>query len=165
MLPDLHGATPWRQSLSPLFGERRGQTCLVRDICPWFYERFGSYKQGTNFRAWIYRILHNTFLTTQTGLKAQVSLDDDDRVIEPETDTTPESILLAQAAQETVRQALEELPLKSREVILLCDMEEMSYEEIAQTLAIPIGTVMSRLSRARRAMRALLAAKLQGGIR
>ena len=62
-----------------------------------------------------------------------------------------------------VQQALEELPVHFREILLLCEVEEMSYQEIAETLAIPTGTVMSRLSRARKALRGLLAAKLQGG--
>ena len=52
--------------------------------------------------------------------------------------------------------------MKFREIILLCDLEEMSYQEIGETLGIPLGTVMSRLSRARKAMRELLTAKLQG---
>jgi RNA polymerase sigma-70 factor (ECF subfamily) len=142
--------------------DRAAAEDLVQETYMKALKGFPSYKQGTNFRAWIYRILHNTFLTSQTGLKTQLSLDDEDTLAEPETDRTPESILLARAEQETVQRTLEELPLKFREVILLCDMEEMSYEEIAQTLAIPIGTVMSRLSRGRRAMRTLLSAKLHG---
>lgn len=129
---------------------------------------FSSFKQGTNFRAWIYKILRNTFLTSQAGLKASASISidsDDDQAIEPITAETPESALLARAEQETIQQALEELPLKFREIILLCDSEELSYQEIGETLAIPMGTVMSRLSRARRAMRELLRAKLQRGTR
>ena len=58
--------------------------------------------------------------------------------------------------------ALRELPVLYRDAVVLCDLEEMSYQEIGQTLGIPIGTVMSRLSRARKAMRELLAANLQG---
>jgi RNA polymerase sigma-70 factor, ECF subfamily len=54
---------------------------------------------------------------------------------------------------ELVQSAIEELPVYSREVLLLCDLEEMSYQEIADTLSIPIGTVMSRLSRARKTLR------------
>ncbi len=142
--------------------DRAAAEDLVQEAYMKALKGFPSYQQGTNFRAWIYRILHNTFLTSQTGLKAHLSLDDDEVLIEPEAATTPESILLVRAEQETVRKTLEELPLKFREVILLCDMEEMSYDEIAQTLAIPIGTVMSRLSRARCAMRSLLAVKMQG---
>jgi RNA polymerase sigma-70 factor (ECF subfamily) len=61
--------------------------------------------------------------------------------------------------------ALEELPVKFREIVLLCDVEEMSYQEIAATLNIPIGTVMSRLSRARKTLRELLASRAQGASR
>ena len=63
---------------------------------------------------------------------------------------------------ETIQNALEKLPVKFREIILLSDWEEMSYQEISETLGIPTGTVMSRLSRARKAMRELLAANYRG---
>lgn len=125
---------------------------------------FSSFQQGTNVRAWMYKILRNTFLTTKAGLKVSVSLDSDgdDKPAEPAVTETPESVLLARVELETIQSALEKLPVKFREIILLCDLEEMSYQEIGQTLGIPIGTVMSRLSRARKAMRELLSAKLQG---
>ena len=61
--------------------------------------------------------------------------------------------------------ALQQLPVAYREIILLCDVEEMSYREIAEALSIPMGTVMSRLARARKAMRQLLAGKVQGAYR
>ncbi len=133
---------------------------LVQETYMKALKGFPSFEQGTNFRAWIYRILRNTFLTTKAGLRASafVSMDSDDTPIEPGTDETPELLLLARVEQETIRQALEELPLNFREVILLCDLEEMSYQEIGLALSIPIGTVMSRLSRARKAMRKLLSA-------
>jgi RNA polymerase sigma-70 factor (ECF subfamily) len=119
---------------------------------------FGSFRQGTNFRAWIYRILRNTFLNSRRGLKSEsVSLDDEaSDVVEPVARGTPESILMAGIDAQRIQDALERLPVPYREVILLCEVEEMSYLEIAETLAIPVGTVMSRLSRARRAMRELL---------
>jgi RNA polymerase sigma-70 factor, ECF subfamily len=128
---------------------------LVQETCLKAMKGFGSFRQGTNFRAWMYRILRNTFLTSRTGLKAvTVSLDsDEDNTAEPIANSTPESILLASVDQQAIQRALEELSVQFREVILLCDVEEMSYQEISETLAIPIGTVMSRLSRARRAMR------------
>jgi RNA polymerase sigma-70 factor (ECF subfamily) len=136
---------------------------LVQETCMKAIKGFPSFQQGTNFRAWIYRILRNTFLTSQTGLKAHLSLDsDEDGPIEPSTPETPESYLLARLESETIQTALKELPVNFREIILLCDLEEMSYQEIALALGIPIGTVMSRLSRARKAMRILLAGKLQG---
>jgi RNA polymerase sigma-70 factor (ECF subfamily) len=120
---------------------------------------FSSFQQGTNFRAWIYRILRNTFLTSKTGLKVVATIDlDDETAAEPAYQVTPESLLLARVATETLQRALESLPMHFREIILLCDLEEMSYQEISQALGIPIGTVMSRLSRARKAMRTLLAA-------
>jgi RNA polymerase sigma-70 factor (ECF subfamily) len=126
---------------------------------------FASFQQGTNLRAWMYRILRNTFLTSRTGLRAKMTepLDlDDDPAALPVTSDTPESVLLTRADQQAVQDALERLPVRFREVILLCDMEEMSYQEIAEALAVPIGTVMSRLSRARKSMRDLLAAKMHG---
>jgi RNA polymerase sigma-70 factor (ECF subfamily) len=138
---------------------------LVQETYMKALKGFASFQQGTNFRAWIYRILRNTFLTSQAGLKASLSFDTDDSLDEPETGITPESALLAKARQATIQSALEELPVNYREVILLCDLEEMRYHEISQTLGIPIGTVMSRLSRARKAMRRLLATKLQGATR
>jgi RNA polymerase sigma-70 factor (ECF subfamily) len=107
--------------------------------------------------------LRNTFLTSQAGLKADVSLDEDDAAgLEPATDETPESILLARVESETLQAALKELPVHYREIVLLCDLEEMSYQEISLSIGVPIGTVMSRLSRGRGAMRKLLAARLQG---
>jgi RNA polymerase sigma-70 factor (ECF subfamily) len=124
---------------------------------------FSSFQQGTNFRAWMYRILRNTFLTSKTGLKTAATVDiDDESSLEPATEETPESVLLARVKTETIQQALEALPVLFREIILLCDLEEMSYQEIGQALGIPMGTVMSRLSRARKAMRTLLIARKEG---
>jgi RNA polymerase sigma-70 factor (ECF subfamily) len=128
---------------------------LVQESCMKALRGFSSYRQGTNFRAWIYRIMRNTFLTSRTGLKhAPLSLDDDEAgIVEPQASGTPESLLLADADQQAIQSALEALPLHFREVLLLCDVEEMSYQAISEALAVPIGTVMSRLSRARKAMR------------
>ena len=126
---------------------------------------FHSYQPGTNFRAWMFRILKNTFLTSRTGLKASlmVSLDsDEDESLLPTTKETPESIFIERSNQELVQEAIAELPLNFREVVLLCDMEGMSYQEIAHALFIPIGTVMSRLARARNTLRMGLTRKLPG---
>src|SRR6516164_2734880 len=124
---------------------------------------FASFQQGTNFRAWMYRILRNTFLTSRSGLsvKMTVPLDHEEDAIGRPADT-PEAVLLARVDQEMVRSALERLSVQFREVIVLCDMEEMSYQEIAEIAGIPIGTVMSRLSRARKSMRELLVEKMRG---
>lgn len=149
-----------------LAGDRAAAEDLVQETYLKAYRGFASYQQGTNFRAWIYRILRNTFLTSQAGLNAMASLDDDnEKVPEPETADTPETILLATREQEKIVVALEALPVHYREVILLCDLEDMSYQEISQALGIPMGTVMSRLSRARGAMRRLLADRAEGASR
>jgi RNA polymerase sigma-70 factor (ECF subfamily) len=66
---------------------------------------------------------------------------------------TPETILIECSNRQLVQRAIEELPAHFREVLLLCEVEEMSYQQIAEILSIPIGTVMSRLARARRAIR------------
>jgi len=136
---------------------------LVQETFMKGLKSFSSYKQGTNFRAWMYRILRNTFLTSQAGLKADVSLDSEENApLEPSSSETPESALLARVDNEAIQAALKELSVDFREIILLCDFEEMSYQEISLSIGIPIGTVMSRLSRARRAMRTLLASRLHG---
>jgi RNA polymerase sigma-70 factor (ECF subfamily) len=146
-----------------LVRDRASAEDLVQETYMKALRGFPSFRPGTNFRAWIYRILRNTFLTSRAGLNASLSLDDADEPLpEPADLHTPESILLVRAEQDQVRRALESLPLPAREIILLCDFEEMSYSEIGQALGIPPGTVMSRLSRARKAMRTLLAAQMEG---
>jgi RNA polymerase sigma-70 factor (ECF subfamily) len=132
---------------------------LVQETYVKALKGFGAFQAGTNFRAWMYRILRNTFLTSRTGLAAArtvpLEAEDEEQGIAVARET-PESILLEHAAQERIQAALEKLPAIFREVLLLCEVEEMSYQEIAETLEVPIGTVMSRLYRARRALRATL---------
>ncbi|HEY1263029.1 MAG TPA: sigma-70 family RNA polymerase sigma factor [Terriglobales bacterium] len=135
---------------------------LVQETYAKALRGFSSFQPGTNFRAWMYRILRNTFLTSRTGLKANVPLEFDDDSEPAAGSPTPESVLIGRAQQELVQQALEGLPVQFREILLLCEVEEMSYQEIAETVGIPIGTVMSRLSRARRALRERLQRKMAG---
>ena len=137
---------------------------LVQETYAKALKGFRSFKPGTNFRAWIYQILRNTFLTSRTGLKSAATMPlelEDDAQNTLALRDTPESILLQRSDQQLVQQALGRLPVPYREVLLLCEFEEMSYQEISATLAIPMGTVMSRLSRARRALRESVQA-LQG---
>jgi RNA polymerase sigma-70 factor (ECF subfamily) len=137
--------------------DRQEAEDLVQETYAKALKGFSSFRPGTNFRAWIYKILRNAFLTSRTGLRAAatVSLDlEGEEEILPAIKETPESILLQRSDWKLVQHALEQLPIPYREVLLLCEVEEMSYQEISATLAIPMGTVMSRLSRARRALRA-----------
>jgi RNA polymerase sigma-70 factor (ECF subfamily) len=136
--------------------DRQEAEDLVQETFVKALKGFSSFQPGTNFRAWIYQILRNTFLTSRTGLKASatVALDvEGGEAALPPVSDTPESILLELSDRKLVQAALDRLPVPYREVLLLCEFEEMSYQEISATLAIPMGTVMSRLSRARRALR------------
>ena len=129
---------------------------LVQETFAKALKGFSSFQMGTNFRAWIFRILRNTFLTSRTGLKAKMTVPLEEEEGGPElaiSRETPESLLLGAIDHERLQEAIAQLPVAFREVLLLSDVEEMSYREIADTLAIPIGTVMSRLSRARTAVR------------
>ena len=139
---------------------------LVQETYAKALKGFSSFQLGTNFRAWMYRILRNTFLTSRTGLRVTntVSLDtEEDGPDLAVGGATPETLLIDRSSQELVRRAIDELPVHFREILLLCDVEEMSYQEIAETLSIPIGTVMSRLSRARKGLRGRLQKQLQAG--
>jgi RNA polymerase sigma-70 factor (ECF subfamily) len=135
---------------------------LVQETYAKALKGFSSFQPGTNFRAWMYRILRNTFLTSRTGLKATatVPLDCDDGPELTAGPETPETILIDHSQHQQLQIAIDALPVHFREVLLLCEVEEMAYQEIAETLSIPIGTVMSRLSRARKALRESLQQKL-----
>ena len=137
---------------------------LVQETYAKALKGFSSFRLGTNFRAWMYRILRNTFLTSRTGLKATMTVPLDSEGDEPEIvleRETPETILIERSNSQLVHSAIDELPVHFREILLLCEVEEMSYQEIAETLSIPMGTVMSRLSRARKMLGRCLQQELQ----
>ena len=132
---------------------------LVQETYLKAFRSFSSFQTGTNFRAWIFRILRNTFLKSRPLRERQlmVGLDSEEQIIPAfATCTTPESLFIDSSGIAAIRTAIEELPAIYREVILMCDVEEASYKEIAEILSIPIGTVMSRLARARRTVRETL---------
>jgi RNA polymerase sigma-70 factor, ECF subfamily len=167
-------AASFEQLAMPLFGRlynfahwltqnREEAEDLVQETYAKALKGFSSFETGTNFKAWIFRILRNTFLNSRTGLKANtIPLDFQDNDPALPTDyQTPESILIDRASHQTVQAVIAELAVPYREVLLLCEVEEMTYQEIATMLVIPIGTVMSRLSRARRVLREAVQKKLQ----
>jgi len=117
---------------------------------------FASFQLGTNFRAWMFQILRNTFLSSCSTLERRmtVALDSEDTGPELAVDTeTPETVLMNRSNSQLVQRAIDDLPVHYRETLLLCEVEEMSYQEIAEILSIPTGTVMSRLARARKSVR------------
>jgi RNA polymerase sigma-70 factor (ECF subfamily) len=146
--------------------DRQEAEDLVQETYARALKGFSSFQPGTNFRAWIYKILRNAFLTSRTGLKTAATvpldLEGEDEVL-PAIKDTPESILLQRSDRQFLQQALERLPVAYREILLLCEVEEMSYQEISSTLSIPMGTVMSRLSRARRMLRNCLGPQFKKG--
>ena len=138
-----------------LTGEPHEAEDLVQETYLKALRGFASFREGTNFRAWMFRILRNTFLTSRTGLKTMEPLDDElaEGIAE---EGTPETHFLNRANGEALQHAIAALPLPFREVLLLSDVENMSYKEIGEALTIPIGTVTSRLMRARRRVRTAL---------
>jgi RNA polymerase sigma-70 factor (ECF subfamily) len=117
---------------------------------------FASFQPGTNFRAWMFQILRNTFLSSCSKVERRmtVAMHSEEDGLELAVDTkTPETILMNRFNSQLVQRAIDDLPVHYRETLLLCEVEEMSYQEIAEILSVPIGTVMSRLARARKAVR------------
>ncbi|MFC5861967.1 sigma-70 family RNA polymerase sigma factor [Acidicapsa dinghuensis] len=140
---------------------------LVQETYAKALKGWKSFEEGTNLRAWMYRILRNTFLTSKSGLKALATMQLDEEEVGATGvlthGSTPELLLLQQESHDAMLEALAGLPVIYREVVLLCEAEEMSYREIAQVVAIPVGTVMSRLARGRRMLREALTARVSSG--
>lgn len=139
---------------------------LVQESYLKAFRHFDQFAPGTNCRAWLFAILHNTFLSRVKRQGREV-LGPDEEELErggkgiSETMAalpTPEEELLRHAVDADLVRALEQLPLRFREVVLLADLEECSYKEIARICGIPSGTVMSRLHRGRQQLRKALAA-------
>jgi RNA polymerase sigma-70 factor (ECF subfamily) len=162
LLPALYNLARW------LARDANDAEDLVQETYLKGLRGYGGFEAGTNFKAWIFRILRNTYLTSRMGLAARstVALEDElmdagdgpqrpypEGAIERET---PESELIRLSDRAALEDAMERLPAPLLEVILLCDVEEMKYREIATVLEIPIGTVMSRIARARTALRKAL---------
>ncbi len=120
------------------------------------YRGFASYRPGTNVRAWLFTILHRvrTDMLRKRGRSPQTTelLDDGPAV-------NPEHEVRLTAGNEDVQRALAEVPEVFRSALVLRDVEEFSYEEIAGILGVPVGTVMSRIHRGRAHLRRLLAAR------
>ena len=135
---------------------------LVQEAFSKALRAFDSFQPDTNFKAWIFRILRNTFLTSRTGIAASrtVFLEDIPDALDTDPGPTPEDTLIRLDNQAALHLALEQLQPQLREVLLLCDVEEIKYKDIAAVLDVPIGTVMSRISRARSTLRQLLQPQL-----
>jgi RNA polymerase sigma-70 factor (ECF subfamily) len=162
LLPSLYNVALWL-ARNPADAEDLVQETFLKAL-----RGFAGFEQGTNFKAWMFRILRNTYLTSRTGLAAQRTVALEDELEESGARDypqgaidrqTPEMNLIRLSDRAAVEVAMEQLSPPLLEVILLCDVEEMKYREIALVLEIPIGTVMSRIARARLALRTALQGK------
>lgn len=130
------------------------------------YRSYHQFEAGTNLRAWLYRILTNTFINSYRKKKRapdEVDIEDVEdlylynRVADEKSSPSAEAAFLHDIPDETVRDALDSLPDNFRIPVILADVEGFQYKEIADILDVPIGTVMSRLHRGRRALQRRLA--------
>jgi RNA polymerase sigma-70 factor (ECF subfamily) len=137
---------------------------LVQETYLKAYRAFHTFQEGTNLKAWLYRILTNTYINTYRAKKRRPDETDLDEVEDlylyrrlgglagATAGRSAEEELLDQLTDSEVKDALESLPEQFRMAVLLADVEGFAYKEIAEILDIPIGTVMSRLHRGRKAM-------------
>ena len=155
----------WRFARRMCWDRSSAEDCL-QDALLVAYRKFDVFQPGTSFRAWTFRILSNTILNANNqlrrSLKRQVLSEDMDLVAALEREEAYDGVLadpetlLAQVSDQ-VRGAVKSLPPAERMVFLLRAVEGFQYKEIAQTLQIPMGTVMSHLFRARARLREFLA--------
>ena len=129
---------------------------LVQETVTKAFAAFDRFEKGTNFRAWIFRILTNTFINNYYRVRDRQKLPSLDEMEEESffhpiaEGITPEEALLNTLTKEDILKAIEDLPVEFRAVVVLVLVEGFSYKEAAEILDIPIGTVMSRLWRGRR---------------
>jgi RNA polymerase sigma-70 factor (ECF subfamily) len=121
------------------------------------YRFFSGYRGGDS-RAWLLKIVRNTCYTWLANARDSRQTEEFDEELHAVPEDTPESLAIAGAERKQLTRALEELPPRSREVLVLRELEGCSYKEIAEITGIPIGTVMSSLSRARFRLQKALAA-------
>lgn len=144
-----------------LTGDGHDAEDVVQEAYARAFRFFGSF-HGEDGRAWLLAIVRHTcytWLQHNRGHELMTVFDEESHSVEGET-ANPETLLLQRSNQQLLRQALEELPVEFREVIVLRELEELSYKEIAQIAELPLGTVMSRLARARRRLQQSLAKRI-----
>jgi RNA polymerase sigma-70 factor, ECF subfamily len=160
-----------------LAGNRDDAADLLQQSLIEAYAAFDRFEIGSHFDRWVFRIMHHTFLDTVRRRPRWVieSLDTAWETTEGSGQTTrrevpdprggPEAELMEKTLSEPLQRALDALPADFRSVVVLADMQELSYEEVAQVLGCPVGTVRSRLHRARNMLRRALTEGQASGVR
>lgn len=155
-----------RPCLAPLYrtalrmtGDASAAEDLVQDACLKAYVGFDGFREGTNFKAWLFRIMTNRFIDTKRGAARALALDPRDMDVDGLSDANaqasgnPEVHILYKSFKTEAFRAMDTLPPDIRAVVALSLLGEFSYQEIAEFVGCPIGTVRSRLSRGREQLR------------
>ena len=139
-----------RRYARALVGDRASADDLVQDTLERAWTKFHLYRRGTDLRAWLFTVMHNVHVNQVRASRSTAPLEDE----------MPELALRAPQSDalmvRDLERAIERLPVEQREVLLLVTLEDFSYEQTAGALGVPIGTVMSRLARAREKLRVML---------
>lgn len=141
-----------RRYARALLGERYAADDLVQDTLERAWKKFHLWRPGSDLRAWLFSIMHNVFVNQVRTKRSDMERTVEEMPVVAVRATQSDALEVAD-----VDRALRALSDDQREVMILVAIEEMTYEEVSRTLGIPIGTVMSRLSRARERMRRLIA--------
>lgn len=143
-----------RRYARALLGERAGADDLVQDTMERGWRKLASWRPGSDMRAWLFGIMHNLHVDQQRkpGLDTAPLDDSPEQALPAAPGSEPGAGLLLR----DLESALQQLPPEQRSVLLLVALEEMTYDEVALALDIPLGTVMSRLSRGRERLRLLM---------
>lgn len=144
-----------RRYARALAGDGHRADDLVQDTLERGLAKFHLWQRGSDLRAWLFTIMHNVFVN-QLKSRREFELDD---AAEAALQSSPQSDPLEMRDLDA---ALQLLPAEQREVLLLVGLEQLSYAETGKALGIPIGTVMSRLSRGRERLRALISSEAKG---
>lgn len=149
-----------RRYARALIGDRTHADDLVQETLERAWGKLHMWRRGSDMRAWMFSIMHNTFINQIRKNKIDTVSLDDDALAVPTRATQEDTLQMRDLSA-----AIAKLPHEYREVILLIGLEQMSYEETAKVLGIPLGTVMSRLSRGRERLRSMMSGEYTPALR
>ena len=145
-----------RRYARALLGDRYAADDLVQDTLERAWNKFHLWRPGSDLRAWLFAIMHNVFVNQVRSRRSEIERTMEELPAIAVRATQSDALELAD-----VERSLRGLSEEQREVLLLVSVEEMTYDEVSRALEIPVGTVMSRLSRARERLRRLIAGAQQ----